>query len=91
MRDDRLFLGLDLGTSGTRAVVIDIEGKSLSTAKAALADFGENPRQPGLWLDYGHGHLGLTLSAVSGRLLAEMMTGAAPFTDPKPWAAERFT
>ena len=51
---------------------------------------GRAPGQPGLWLDYGHGHLGLTLSAVSGRLLAEMMTGGAPFTDPKPYAAERF-
>ena len=36
MRDDRLFLGLDLGTSGARAVVIDAQGQSLSTTKAAL-------------------------------------------------------
>jgi D-amino-acid dehydrogenase len=51
---------------------------------------GRAPGQPGLWLDYGHGHLGLTLGPVTGRLLAEMMTGATPFTDPKPYAAERF-
>ena len=27
---------------------------------------------------------------VSGRLLAEMMTGEAPFTDPTPYRADRF-
>lgn len=51
---------------------------------------GRAPGQNGLWLDYGHGHSGLTLGPVSGRLLAEMMTGATPFTDPDPFRAERF-
>jgi D-amino-acid dehydrogenase len=46
--------------------------------------------QAGLWLCYGHGHYGLTLGPVSGRLISEMMTGAVPFTDPKPFGAERF-
>jgi len=32
----------------------------------------------------------LTLGPVSGRLLAEMMTGETPFADPAPFAAERF-
>jgi D-amino-acid dehydrogenase len=27
---------------------------------------------------------------VTGRLLAEMMTGATPFCDPAPYSAERF-
>jgi D-lysine oxidase len=44
----------------------------------------------GLWLAYGHGHWGLTLGAVTGRLLAEMMTGTQPFCDPAPYGAERF-
>ena len=30
------------------------------------------------------------IHAATGRLLAEMMTGEAPFTDTKPYAAERF-
>lgn len=51
---------------------------------------GRAPGQSGLWLDYGHGHSGLTLGPVTGRLLAEMMTGATPFTDPAPFRAERF-
>ena len=44
----------------------------------------------GLWLNYGHGHLGLSLSAVTGRLVAEMITGATPFTDPAPFGPQRF-
>jgi D-amino-acid dehydrogenase len=51
---------------------------------------GPAPGQSGLWLDYGHAHWGLTLGPVSGRLLAEMITGAVPFTDPAPYSAERF-
>jgi D-amino-acid dehydrogenase len=47
-------------------------------------------RQRGLWLAYGHSHWGLTLGPVTGRLIAEMMTGATPFCDPKPYSAERF-
>lgn len=51
---------------------------------------GRAPGLSGLWLDYGHAHWGLTIGPSSGRLLAEMMTGATPFCDPKPYAAERF-
>jgi D-amino-acid dehydrogenase len=56
----------------------------------ALPVLGRAPGQSGLWLDFGHGHWGLTLGPVCGRLLAEMMTGATPFTDPAPYRAERF-
>jgi D-lysine oxidase len=51
---------------------------------------GRAPGQPGLWLDCGHAHWGLTLGPVSGRLIADMVTGATPFCDPKPYSAERF-
>ena len=55
-----------------------------------LPVIGKAPRHPGLWFDFGHQHHGLTLGPVTGRLLAEMMTGEAPFADPTPFAAERF-
>ena len=55
-----------------------------------LPVIGEAPRHKGLWFDFGHQHLGLTLGPVSGRLLADLMTGAEPFTDPAPYAVERF-
>ncbi|HEX5958104.1 MAG TPA: FAD-dependent oxidoreductase [Hyphomicrobiaceae bacterium] len=51
---------------------------------------GRAPRHRGLWFDFGHHHLGFTLGPVTGRLLAEMMTGDTPFTDPAPYRAERF-
>jgi len=55
-----------------------------------LPVIGKAPRHPGLWFDFGHQHHGLTLGPVTGRLLAEMMTGETPFADPTPFAAERF-
>ncbi|MFS8086739.1 MAG: NAD(P)/FAD-dependent oxidoreductase, partial [Acidobacteriota bacterium] len=56
----------------------------------ALPVIGRAPGQSGLWLAFGHGHWGLTLGPVTGRLIAEMMTGVTPFTDPAPYRAERF-
>ncbi len=51
---------------------------------------GPFPGKPGLWLDFAHHHLGLTLGPVTGRLIAEMMTGEPPLVDPAPFRAERF-
>lgn len=55
-----------------------------------LPIIGPAPRREGLWLDFGHHHLGLTLGPISGRLLAEMMTGEKPSLDPRPFSAARF-
>jgi D-amino-acid dehydrogenase len=55
-----------------------------------LPIIGRATRQRGLWFDFGHQHLGLTLGPVSGRLLADLVTGAEPFIDPAPYAVERF-
>src|SRR5215831_694175 len=52
---------------------------------------GHAPSLPGLWLAIGHAHWGLTLGPATGRLIAEMMTGATPFCDPAPYRAERFS
>ncbi|RQR51606.1 FAD-binding oxidoreductase [Burkholderia sp. Bp9140] len=43
-----------------------------------------------LWFAFGHAHHGLTLGPVTGRLLAEMMTGAEPIADPFPFRVDRF-
>jgi len=51
---------------------------------------GPAPRHKGLWFCFGHNHHGLTLGPVTGRLLADMMTGAQPFVDPHPFRVERF-
>jgi len=51
---------------------------------------GRGERHQGLWFAFGHAHHGFTLGPVTGRLLAELMTGETPFTDPSPYAASRF-
>jgi D-amino-acid dehydrogenase len=51
---------------------------------------GPAPRHKGLWFDFGHQHLGLTLGPVSGRLLAQMMSGEETIVDPAPFRPERF-
>lgn len=51
---------------------------------------GPAGKHPGLWFNFGHAHHGFTLGPVSGRLLAEQMTGEAPVADPTPYRADRF-
>lgn len=55
-----------------------------------LPIIGQLPGQKGAWCAFGHAHQGLTLGPTTGRLLAEMMTGEAPFLDPTPYRAGRF-
>ncbi|OLL32286.1 amino acid dehydrogenase [Burkholderia sp. SRS-W-2-2016] len=51
---------------------------------------GPAPKHQGLWFAFGHAHHGLTLGPVTGRLLAEMMTGEPTLVDPRPFRVERF-
>ena len=51
---------------------------------------GPAPKHKGLWFSFGHAHHGLTLAAVTGRMIAEMVTGQKVFVDPTPFAAARF-
>lgn len=55
-----------------------------------LPAIGPVPDAQGLWVNFGHHHLGFTLGPVSGRLLAEMLTGEAPFTNPAAYRLDRF-
>jgi D-amino-acid dehydrogenase len=72
-----------------------VDEKPWIGARPCLPDMlpmiGPIPGRKGLWADFGHHHLGFTLGPVSGRLLAEMMTGQAPFTDPSPYRTDRFS
>ena len=43
-----------------------------------------------LWFSIGHAHHGLTLAPVTGRLVADLVTGDTPFVDPSPYRADRF-
>jgi len=43
-----------------------------------------------LWVNTGHGHLGWTMAAGSGQLLAELMSGDSPSIDCAPYELKRF-
>ncbi|WP_309966248.1 FAD-binding oxidoreductase [Variovorax guangxiensis] len=51
---------------------------------------GAAPRHKGLWFNFGHAHQGFTLGPVTGRLLAELISGEPAFIDPAPYLASRF-
>jgi D-amino-acid dehydrogenase len=39
---------------------------------------------------FGHGHVGLTAGAATGRLVADLISGKPPSIDPGPYSARRF-
>ncbi len=43
-----------------------------------------------IWTNFGHQHIGFTLGPISGRLIAEMITGESPIIDPTPYRLSRF-
>jgi D-amino-acid dehydrogenase len=45
---------------------------------------------PNVFVNSGHGHLGWTLCAGSGRLLADLISGRSPDIDPAPYSLRRF-
>jgi len=55
-----------------------------------LPIIGPAPRHDGLWFAFGHAHHGFTLGPVTGRLLAELVTGSETICDPAPFRIERF-
>ncbi len=51
---------------------------------------GKAPRHNGLWFAFGHAHHGLTLGPVTGRVLAELITGEKPLIDISAYSPNRF-
>jgi D-amino-acid dehydrogenase len=47
-------------------------------------------RHRGLWFNFGHGHLGLTMSATTGDILARAICGEPSNIDLAPFSCERF-
>lgn len=45
---------------------------------------------PGVFYATGHGHLGVTYAATNARLLADLITGAPPPIDMRPYRIDRF-
>lgn len=71
-----------------------LEAQPWRGARPATPDMmpiiGPAPSHKGLWFAFGHAHHGITLGPVTGRLIAEMITGEPPFVDPTAFSAKRF-
>lgn len=61
------------------------------TTPDSLPVIGPSPRLPHVIYAFGHGHLGLTQAATTGRLVCEMVLRGKPSVDVAPYSIERFS
>ena len=57
----------------------------------SLPVIGASPREPRVFYAFGHGHLGLTQSATTGRLVADMILDRPAAIDLAPYSIDRFS
>lgn len=60
------------------------------TLPDSLPVIGPSPAMPNVWFAFGHQHLGLTMGAVTGRMIAAMVGGETPPIDAAPYRIDRF-
>jgi D-amino-acid dehydrogenase len=56
----------------------------------SLPVIGASRRSPDIVYAFGHGHLGLTQSAATGKLVADLLNGVPPSIDLAPFSPQRF-
>lgn len=56
----------------------------------SLPVIGPSPRHKNVLYAFGHGHLGVTGAATTGRLIAALATGERPSIDMTPYRVDRF-
>ena len=56
----------------------------------SLPVIGRSPRFANVYYGFGHGHLGLTEGAITGKLIAQLVAGETPSIDLAPYRADRF-
>ena len=79
---EALSLGAELEDSawmGRRPTLVD-----------SLPIIDKGSRHDELWFNFGHQHNGLSTSAGSAMILADLMHGVTPSIDPSPFRADRF-
>ena len=57
----------------------------------SLPVIGPAPRHDGLWFNFGHQHVGLSMAPGSALAITAMIDGAAPPIDMEPFRATRFS
>ena len=60
------------------------------TLPDSLPMIGAAPHHHGLWLAFGHQHIGFTTGPATGEAIAALMTGAPPPFDVQPFAPSRY-
>jgi len=89
---------LDALVRGAAEYVVDPIGETLieewcgwrPMTSDDLPIIGAAPGLRNLWLATGHGMLGMSMSAATGLLVADLITGRAPNVDPTPFTPTRF-
>jgi D-amino-acid dehydrogenase len=90
------FAQLDAVVPAARSVVEFGEpvGEPWRGARPTLPDslpmIGPAPRHPGLWLCFGHQHIGFTTGPATGAAIAAMIAGAAPPFEVSPFSPSRY-
>lgn len=56
----------------------------------SLPVIGPSPHVPGVYYAFGHGHTGLIGASVTGRLIADLITGRPTAVNIKPYRVDRF-
>ena len=51
---------------------------------------GQSSKDAGVYYAFGHGHIGVTLSGITGKLITELIDGKSPSIDISAFAAQRF-
>lgn len=64
-------------------------GGSRPSTPDGLPVIGRAPRHRRIVFAFGHGHIGLSTGPITGRLVAELIAGAAPSLPLAPFGAER--
>ena len=60
------------------------------TMPDSLPVIGRSRTLPSVYYAFGHQHVGWTLGGITGKLIAEMVTGKQPSVDVAPYALDRF-
>jgi D-amino-acid dehydrogenase len=60
------------------------------TTPDSLPVIGQSARQPRVYYAFGHGHLGLTLAATTGRLISDLIQNRPTPIEVAPYSIERF-
>ena len=87
----------DIMAKRTRALLPGLKAEMRSTWMGfrpsmpdSLPVIGPSPRHANVYYAFGHGHLGLTLGAVTGRMIADLVAGRPPAVDATPYRITRF-